>query len=290
MLIATALFVVGDTIIKLLGRELPLGQILLMRGLFSAPLIVWLAIRGNVITQLPYVMRHPRIQLRTLFEVGSTILFLWGLIRMPYSDAIAIQQFIPLAVMAGAAVFLGEPVGWRRWLAAFAGFIGVLIIVRPGAGTFNWPALFIIGCVACIAGRDLVTRRIGANLPSALVAMMSIVCVGLSGLLLLPFENWRLTSWWETLLIVVAGVSSTGGFYWVVEALRIGPTAAVMPFRYALIPYGVISGILVFGEWPDMTGVLGMAIVLGAGLYALHRERVRAREEDGRDGIGKPRV
>lgn len=180
--------------------------------------------------------------------------------------------------MAGAAILLKEPVGWRRWLAAIVGLIGVLIIVRPGAGTLNWPALLVLGCVVCIVGRDLATRRVAAHVPSELIALMSISAIGLIGLVLGLFETWVPLSGTEILLLVVAAVSSTGGFFWVVQALRRGPVAAVMPFRYALIPFGVLSGIVVFAEWPDMTSVTGMVIVLGAGLYALHRERVRARE------------
>ena len=278
MLIACALFVVGDSCIKLVSRDLPLGQIIFLRGLLSAPIVLAMAVRAGILAHLPRVAANPRIQLRTAFEVGSTILFLAGLIRMTYADAIAIQQFVPLAVIAGAAVFLGEKVGWRRWAAAIVGLVGVLIVVRPGSGTLNWPALMIIGNVVCVAGRDLVTRRLGEGVPSLLVVVMSIVCVGLSGLLLLPFEAWRMPGTWELSLILVAAVSSTGGFYWVTEALRSGEVAVVMPFRYALIPFGVLSGLAVFGEWPDLTTLLGITIVLGAGLYALHRERVRTIE------------
>jgi drug/metabolite transporter (DMT)-like permease len=278
MLIACALFVVGDSCIKLIGRDLALGEIIFLRGLVATPFVVWMAARAGAIGAIGRVARNPLIQVRTLFEVGSTILFLAGLIRMSYADAITIQQFIPLAVMAGAALFLGETIGWRRWMAAIIGLIGVLIVVQPGAGTFNWPALMIIGNVLCVAGRDLVTRRLRESFPSVLVVLMSVVSVGLSGLLLLPFETWRVPTAWEALMITIAAISSIGGFYWVTEALRRGAVGAVIPFRYSLIPYGVLSGWLLFGEWPERHTLIGIAIVMGAGLYAVHRERVRARE------------
>lgn len=278
MLIACAMFVAGDSCIKILGRSMDLGEIIFFRSLLALPIVLFIAVRSGVLARLPDAISNPRLQLRTLFEVGSTILFLAGLIRMTYADAIAIQQFVPLAVIAGAAVFLGEPVGWRRWLAALVGLIGVLIVIRPGSGTLNWPAMMVLANVVCVAGRDLITRRIGVGVPTVLVAIMSIGGVGLSGLLLLPFETWRMPSAWEWLLILIAAVTSAGGFYWVTEALRRGDVAVVMPFRYSLIPYGVLSGIVVFGEWPDRTTLLGIAIVLGAGLYALNRERIRANE------------
>jgi drug/metabolite transporter (DMT)-like permease len=277
MLIACAMFVAGDSCIKVLGRTMALGEIIFFRGLLALPIVLFIAVNTGVLAKLPEALANRRLQVRTVFEVGSTILFLAGLIRMTYADAIAIQQFVPLAVIAGAALFLGEPVGWRRWLAALVGLIGVLIVIRPGSGTLNWPAMMVLDNVVCVAGRDLITRRIGA-VPTVLVAIMSIAGVGLSGLLLLPFEPWRMPTAWEWLLILIAAVTSAGGFYWVTEALRRGDVAVVMPFRYSLIPYGVLSGILIFGEWPDRTTMLGIAIVLGAGLYALNRERIRARE------------
>jgi drug/metabolite transporter (DMT)-like permease len=280
MLFACAMFVVGDSCIKVLGRDLPLGEMLLLRGAFALPVVLIMAARTGDLYRVPEAARNPRVLLRTAFEIGSTVLFLAGLIRMSYADAIAIQQFVPLAVIAGAAIFLGEPVGWRRWLAAFVGFIGVLIVIRPGAGSLNWPALLVVANVVCVAGRDLVTRRLGVALPTLIVAIMSIGSVGLSGLLLLPFETWRIPTAWELFLISIAGFSSIGGFYWVTEALRRGEVAAVMPFRYSLIPYGMLAGIVVFGEWPDAATWIGSAIVLGAGLYALRRERVRNAEKE----------
>lgn len=275
MLLACALFVAGDSCVKLIGQQLPLGEILLLRGIFSLPIVLMMAARRGQLAQLPAAAANPRIQLRTALEVGSTILFLAGIIRMGYADAIAIQQFVPLAVIAGAAMMFGEPVGWRRWLATAIGFGGVMIVIRPGSDALNWPALMILANVVCVAGRDLVTRRLGAAIPTLVVSILSIGTVSLAGLLLLPFETWRVPTGWELLLIFVAGICSTGGFYWVTEALRRGEAAAVMPFRYSLIPFGVLSGILIFGERPDWTTYAGSAIVLCAGLYAFHRERVR---------------
>lgn len=279
MLVACALFVLGDSCIKALGQQMALGEIIFLRGLLSLPIVLWMAARTGDLNRLPEAAANPRLQLRCLFEIGSTILFLAGLIRMTYADAIAIQQFVPLAVIAGAALLFGEKVGLRRWAATVVGLIGVLIVVRPGSGALNWPALMIFGNVVCVAGRDLVTRQLGVTVPTLVVSILSIGTVGLSGLLLLPFETWRMPTGWEFFLILIAAVSSTGGFYWVTEALRRGEVATVMPFRYSLIPYGVLSGFVFFSEWPDGTTLLGSAIVLGAGLYALHRERISKAQQ-----------
>lgn len=287
MLAACALFVVGDSCVKLAGATLPLGEIVFLRGFIALPLIYWVARGAGVLDRLPHVMANRRLQWRTLFEVGSTILFLAGIIRMSYADAIVIQQFVPLAVMAGAAVFLGQKVGWRRWLAAGIGLIGVIVVVRPGTGSFNWAALLILANVLCVAGRDLTTRTLGEAIPTSLVALVSILAVGAGGLLLLPFETWRMPTAHEWLLIIIAGVASTGGFYWVTEALRRSDVTVVIPFRYALIPYGVLSGVVVFGERPDRYTFLGILIILASGLYALHRERLAERARRASSGMDK---
>lgn len=278
MLIACAMFVIGDSCVKLAGQTLALGEIIFLRGLIALPFIIWLAARTGTLSQLPQAIRNPRLQLRTLFEVGSALLFLAGIVRMGYADAIAVQQFVPLAVMAGAALIFGEKVGWRRWTAAAVGFIGVMIVVKPGSGTFNWAALLILGCVVCVAGRDLTTRKLGTAVPTAQITLFSITAVGLGGALLLPFETWRMPTAHEWVLVAITGFTSLGGFYWSAEAMRRSDVTVVIPFRYSLIPYGVLSGILVFGEYPDRTTYLGIWIILAAGLYALHRERLRTRQ------------
>jgi drug/metabolite transporter (DMT)-like permease len=148
-------------------------------------------------------------------------------------------------------------------------------VIRPGAGTLNWPALVMLCCVVSVAARDLVTRRIGAQVPTLLVALLAVFGMAIAGVLMMPFERWVWLGWREIFMIACAAASSTAGFYWVVEALRRGDVAVVIPFRYSLILYGVLSGIIVFGEWPDAATLLGIAIVLGAGLYTFHRERLR---------------
>lgn len=283
MLIACALFTFGDSIFKLLGRTLPLGEMLFVRGLLALPMILILAVRRIPAPDLISGAIDHRVLLRSGLEAFCTVLFFVALIRMSYADAIAIQQFTPLATTAAAAVFLAEPVGWRRWLAALVGFTGVLIVIRPGSGALNWPALVMLGCVASIVARDLVTRNIAAQVPTMSVTLMAVIVVNLSGLAMWPFEHWVPLSLGELVLLALAAASSTAGFYWVVEALRRGDVSVVVPFRYSLIPYGVLSGILVFGEWPDLTTFLGISIVLGAGLYAFHRERVRAAERPAAD-------
>ncbi len=280
MLASCAFFVFGDAAIKTVGRDLPLGQMLLIRGIFSAPIIFAIAAQAGQLANLAEVATTPLVVLRAGLEIITVVLFLIGILNMPYADALSIQQSNPLIVMAAAAVFLGEPVGWRRWSAAGVGFLGVLIIIRPGGAALNWPAFAVLGSVAAMVVRDLVTRRLNQALPSVLIATVSVVSVGLSGLLLLPFESWRSPDATHLAWMVFAAVGSIGGFYWMIKALRTGEVAVVVPFRYALIPFGAVMGLVGFNEWPDLTSLIGMAIVVGAGLYVLRREHRRPPRAD----------
>ncbi len=277
MLAAMACFVCGDTAIKYAGRVLPVGEMMFVRGLFASILIIASAFAFGALRQAHLIV-SPAMALRTLGEIGATILFFLALVRMPFADVNAIGQFTPLAVTAGAALFMGEEVGWRRWLAAATGLAGVLIIIRPGTSAFNSGALFVIGSVICVTIRDLITRRMGLALPALLIAAVSSVSVSLSGLLLLPFESWRVPSPYQALLLGFAAVCIFGGYYSIITAMRRGEIAVVSPFRYTATLFAVVSGYIVFNEIPDGVTACGILIVMAAGLYTLHRERVRMRD------------
>lgn len=211
--------------------------------------------------------------------------------RLPFADASAIAQFVPLGVTAAAAIFLGEPVGWRRWLATFVGFIGVMIIIKPGTSAFDPAALWILASLFFVVTRDLTTRQIGSGVPSLFLISISAVAVAFSGLGFLPFETWKTPGPHELLLIFGSAIGVLGGYYAVIMAMQSGEIATVAPFRYSIIVFAIILGITVFGERPDWSTYLGVGIVIGAGLYTLHRERVRkrlSRELRGQPNAGHP--
>jgi drug/metabolite transporter (DMT)-like permease len=278
MLLSCIFFVVGDCTVRLVGAELPLGEILLIRGALSAPLIVAAAAYAGKLGGFGALLTNPMLLLRTALEIATVMLFLISILNMPYAAALSVQQSNPLVLMAAAALLLGERVGWRRWLAAIVGFIGVLIIIRPGTPAFGWPAFTMIGSVVAMVLRDLVTRRLGPGIASLQLTVVAVTSVGLSGLLLLPFEQWVMPRGESFGLLIVAALGSMGGIHWMIKAVRTGDVSVVVPFRYSLIPFGVVAGIVVFAEWPDTIALIGMSIVIGAGLYALHRERVAARD------------
>lgn len=280
MTAAMASFTIGDSIIKFAGRELPAGELMFFRGLFASAITLALAHAKGALRGASRAVTVPML-LRALGDAGATLLFFVALLRLPFAEASAISQFAPLAITAGAALFLAEPVGWRRWMALFVGLTGVLIIIRPGGAAFDVAALFGMGAVLCVAMRDLLTRQYCLGMPTLLLTSFSAVSVTLGGFVIMPFEVWQMPSANLMMLLALSGVTVFGGNYWTVVALRTGEISVVSPFRYAATPFAVVMGYVFFGELPDGVTFIGIGIVIGAGLYTLRRERVRLRTTRG---------
>lgn len=280
MVAASALFVIGDSLVKIAGHDLPLSEVIALRCAVSAVVLLAVMYRSEMLGQIGKALSHPFVRVRGGCEAFSTLSFFTGVLQMSYADATAILQATPLVVTAGAALFFGDPVGWRRWLAAVAGLIGVMLVLRPGTGAFNPYALWVILCVVLMAGRDLATRKIGTFVPTIAVTFVTILSIGVASLVLALFQPaWSLPRGGMGLAIVGAALASTLGFFTLVMATRSGEVAAVAPFRYSTVPFAVVASIIVFGDWPDGQTILGIVVLIGAGLYALHRERLRARDE-----------
>lgn len=278
MLAGMASFVVSDTMMKLAGDEVPAGEIMFIRGAIATALILVLARLSGQLAGLVETLSGPhrqRLAWRTAAEIVAAFCFISGLLSLSFTDAAAIGQFTPLAITAGAAIFLGEPVGWRRWLATVAGLFGVFLIIKPGTTAFQWSALWIVATVLCITARDLITRQIGTALPAMHVTIPALAAVSVAGLALAPFEAWVVPSPRAMGLLAVSGLGVIGGTFGVVVAMRSGEVSVVGPFRYSVILYALLIGWLVFAERPDELTIVGLAIVLAAGLYTFHRERVR---------------
>ena len=284
MVVSMACFVSSDTLIKIVGREMPVGQIMFLRGLFAFLLVAVLAVATGAILKIRLAWT-PMVAVRTFTEVASTVLFFTGLMQLPFADAAAIGQFTPLAVTAGAAIFLSEPVGWRRWLATAVGLVGVLLIIRPGSSSFNPAALLIVGCVLFVCARDLITRHMGSGVPIPLLILVSAAAVSASGLLGLPFETWITPEWSMTGGLMLSALGVSGGYYGAIVAMRAGEISVVAPFRYSGMLVALMWGYVIFGEIPDRMTWLGIVIVVTAGVYTFHRESVRRREAEAAAGI-----
>lgn len=275
--LAMAAFAIEDALIKLASGGLPAGQILLMLGVAGTPVFaLWGMAQGQ-----PVFSRHAlngRMWLRNGFEVVGSLGFVTALTLIPLSLASAILQATPIVVTAGAAIFLGETVGWRRWSAVLAGFAGVLLILRPGLDGFDANALWAVLGVVGLAARDLATRRMPPSLPTMVVATWGFVAVACLGAAMLAVSGGAVTPDARSLAFVGGALAVGIGAYWaIIEATRAGDVSAIQPFRYSRLVFALVIGGLVFGERPDLATLAGAALVIGSGLYTFARERARKR-------------
>ncbi len=275
--LSMAAFAAEDALIKLASGDLPAGQILLMIGLAGAPVFaVWGRLQGHRI--LSRQVLDATLWFRNFCEVIGTLGFVTALTLIPLSTASAILQAAPIVVTAGAAIFLGETVGWRRWTAIAIGFCGVLIVLRPAAEGFDVNALWAVLGMLGLAARDLVTRRMRASLPTMVVATWAFVTVAVLGAAMLAASGGGNLPAGPSLWYVLAAVTIGIGAYWcIIEATRAGDVAAIQPFRYTRLIFAMIIGMAVFAERPDAWTLIGAALIIGSGLYTFARERVRNR-------------
>lgn len=265
-------FACGDTIMKLASTTLPTSELLFIRGLCVTTASIAAALAMGAFTELRAAMSGA-MALRAGGDVAGGWLFQSGLARMAYPDLMAITQLNPLTMTAASALFLGEKVGWRRWSAAFVGLIGVLIIIRPGSSTFTWWALAGIASVLAATVRDLATRRVDRRVPPFLIMTLSAGAVTLASLLVAPFAAWEWPAGSTFAMLVAASMFSLTGQLCVIIAMRTGEVSAVAPFRYTIIVFAILSGIVVFDHLPDGPTLVGIVIVAAAGLYTFFREQ-----------------
>ncbi|MET0707418.1 MAG: DMT family transporter [Tardiphaga sp.] len=277
MAAAMATFSITDAISKFLTLQMNFGEVMLLRGLFAGALVGVLATHQRALRPLRTLFVAP-VALRIVGEIGGTILFLAAITHLPLANVSAIIQAQPLAVTLAAVLILGEPVGWRRWLAIVAGFAGVLIIVRPGVEGFNQFALLALVSVAFYALRDLATKQIPTEIPALFVTLLTtIVITMVGGVLMVPLGGWAAPSGGALGLLACAAVLMLIGYQCIILALRAGDISAIAPFRYTQLLWAMLFGYLVFGDAPDSAMVIGASVIVVSGIYAFHRERVRNR-------------
>ena len=275
MAIGMLSFTFNDALMKFLFQTISVEQGMFMRGLVSVPLLAVIAyFRKSLFIRIDW--RNWRVILTRAFaELASTMLFLNALAQMPLANVSAILQSLPLTVTMFAAMFFGEAVGWRRWSAILVGFTGVLIIIRPGSDGFNEYAVLALIAVGFITLRDAITRRLDRSVPSLFVAFVSAIPVFLFGGAMTVTTGWTPVSWSMGIIVTVAAISISCGYLFAVMAMRSGDVSFVAPFRYTGMIWAILFGFLLFGNLPDQMTILGTCIVIGMGVYAFHRERIR---------------
>ena len=277
MVMAMAGFAAEDLFVKMLARDLPVGQLLMMLGAGGCAVFAIAAKAQGTRLVSPILTSRP-VMLRNLGEIIAAISYVTALSLADLSTASAILQATPLAVTLGAALFMGAQVGWRRWSAILVGFGGVLMIVRPGFDAFDASSIFAVVSVIGLAIRDLATRAIPASVSSMQLSCYAFGTAVPTGALLLILGGGAAmptgTGWAFLLGALIFGVL---GYYFIVGAMRIGEIAAVTPFRYTRLLFALILGVAILGERPDGWTLLGAAVIIASGLYTLIREQRIAR-------------
>lgn len=275
MALSMAAFAIEDLCLKAVVPRVPLGQALIMYGLAGMAIYVVVTLRHGEAILHPALWTRPLL-LRSASEIVGRVFFALALVLTPLSTATAILQAAPLAVTLGAVLILRERVDWQRWAAIFAGFLGVLLIVRPGASSFGLTSLLAVIGMLGFAGRDLATRASPLTMSNRQLGIYGFAMLSVSGLLISLWS--REMAWPDAAALGLLGAATIIGvaaYYALTVAMRTGEIAVVAPFRYFRLVFAMIIGVVVFHERPDAATLAGSAIIVASGVLAAVRTRAR---------------
>ncbi|OMH36226.1 hypothetical protein BGP75_09740 [Motiliproteus sp. MSK22-1] len=285
MVLAMWAFAIEDMLIKAVANTVPTGVVLAIFGLGGMLIFMLLTWRRKEAIIHPAILSRP-ILLRAACEVTGRLFFILAITLTPLSSASTILQATPLVVVAGAALFFGEKVGFRRWCAVLVGFVGVLIVIRPGAGSFEPASLLAVIGMIGFAGRDLATRAA----PSVLSNMQ----LGIYGFFIMIPTGLAMQMYTGSVVridLVASGLMTGAIVFGVIAyqcltiAMRTGDVSVVAPFRYVRLLFAVFIGAVVFDEQLDMAMLLGGVIIVLSGCYTLVHNRWSIASEPKRDFV-----
>lgn len=270
MVLGVGCLSVNDALIKWLSSGLGVGQILGLRGILVIAL--YGAFIGHFKGFSAFRMVNPKAHiLRGGLLVISAYTFVTGLSLLPLADAFALSFAGPLFMVVMAIVFLGEKVGWRRWVAVSIGFLAVLIMLQPGSAAFQLAALLPLIAALSGAARDAFTRRMAAAETTHSILLSGTAAVTLGGFASLPF-GWVMPSWSDGGILLATAIMQCCAHYLMIEAFRYGETSLLAPFKYSGLVWGLVLGFLVWGEFPNTHILFGAAVIIASGIYIAHRE------------------
>jgi drug/metabolite transporter (DMT)-like permease len=275
MVLAMCLMASMDATSKWLVEEISIPQILLVR--FGIFLIVALALAGRRGFARTIRSQRPGLQIiRSIVMLAEITVFIWAFSLLPLADVHAIAAISPLMATALAVPLLREKVGWHRWSAVVIGFIGVLIIVRPGSGVIGWAALVPLLAAFLWALLQVLIRKVGLEDSVETTALYSAVIAVVVMALFAPF-TWQAPTGEQWAILVLTGVLGSAGLLVLFKALQLGAASALQPFSYSMVLWAIVLGFLIWGHFPDAWTLTGVAIVVAGGLYAFSRERAADR-------------
>jgi drug/metabolite transporter (DMT)-like permease len=271
-----ASYTVNDVLVKQVLRSYPIGEVIFVRGIMSAILI------GAVVLALKHgkqlrAATNRLLATRSVCEGLSSACFIAALAHMPLANLAAVLQIAPLLITVLSVLFYREMVGWRRWTAIGAGFAGALLIVKPVPSLFDVWAIVGAGSALFAALREMQTRNIDRSIPTIVVAFWGAVAITVFGSAFAVREEWRMVALGDLAQLFVAAIFVGIAIYLMALGFRGVDLSVVAPFRYSYLLTSAVGGYIVFSELPDSWSALGAALIVGSGLYMLHREAVRRR-------------
>ena len=268
-------FAIMDAVIKWLTSDFSISQIVTLRSWFGLPFLVLLVLVEGGISELR--TKRPTAHLfRYILVLILSFTFFWVLSQMKLADAIAISFTAPILIAALSVPLLGEHVGWHRWTAVLIGFVGVLVILRPGSGVFKWAAVAAVGSTVVYALLLISTRALKSTETASALMFYPQFGMAITGIFLVPFF-WVPPTLFDLGLFALAGALGSLGIVCLTNAFRLAPAATVSPFEYTALIWATLLGYLLWSELPDRFTLLGAAIVISSGLYILYRETILAK-------------
>ncbi|WP_375570198.1 DMT family transporter [Ahrensia marina] len=280
-IIATCLAMIGfigtDSCIKLAAQDMPVSQMIALRGIAILAILVAMAFATGAHKSLP-TFKDKAVGLRAFGECMATLLYYNAIIAIPIANANAVLQTIPLVIVAVAALFFKEKVGWRRWTVILVGFSGVLLIIQPGSDGFLPASLWAVAAVVFFVIRDMATRYIDPRLPAVSINLVTSASVMVMGFILAFFQEWVTPTPQALALLGLSACFLTMGYLAVTVAMRSGDVSVTSPFRYSIVLWALAIDALVFGNRPDLSMIVGLTIVVASGIYMIVREQQIKRQ------------
>ena len=274
MIIGMGCLTLCDLLIKIASQTLPLGQVMIVFGVGSITVFLGLMrMRGEPARLSPFT--NSAVVLRNIGDLIAINGMCLALVFVPISTIGTVIQTVPLMVTAAAALFLGERVGARRWLAIVIGFLGTLFIIQPGAATFDITTIFVLIAALGMTLRDITTKLVRENFSTLLLSSYTAVLFIISGSVLLIISGGAIVPDIGVIAILAAMIASGSlGFFFTTKAVRLGDVSVVIPFRYTRLMFSVAAGILILGEQVNAIMLFGSALTILSGLYIWRREIV----------------
>ena len=274
MSLSMACFVANDALVKHVSASLPSGQLIFIRGLMATALMLAVAQAMGLLREVPR-MAHRMLWLRALLDGVASLVYLTAVFHLPLGQATAINLASPLFAILMAMWWLRERVTLMRGLAVMTGFAGVLLVVQPAADAFNAYSLLAVLGTTLHATRDLLTRRIPADVPAVLISLSTALSVAVLAGGLSLFQDWQPVPPSALVQLGLAAVFLCSGYYTLILAMRSGDVSVIAPFRYSGLLFALLLGHLLWDEMPNALAWMGIALLVGSGLTILHTERRR---------------